>query len=131
MSVSWLLARLRLRVRHESVSPREMAPGLKRASPNPVDFRSAVQLYGYRMPAIRVDSAEAWHYHFQWTSEIEEDAAQLLSSSAPGAMVDEEAARACGAGRPRRHGRGRPHAGVNAVNILRPGLAAYNPLPLA
>jgi hypothetical protein len=85
VSASWLLARLRLRARHESASPREMAPGLKRASRNPVGFRDAVQLYGYRMPAIRVDSAEAWHYHFQWTPEIEEDAAQLLSSGvAPG-----------------------------------------------
>jgi hypothetical protein len=57
-----------------------MAPGLKRASRNPVGFWDAVQLYGYRMPAIRVDSAEAWHYHFQWTPEIEADAARLLSS---------------------------------------------------
>jgi len=79
VSASWLLARLRLRGRHESASPREMAPGLKRASRNPVSFWDAVQLYGYRMPAIRVDSAEAWHYHFQWTPEIEADAVRLLS----------------------------------------------------
>lgn len=90
VSASWLLARSRLWVRHESASPREMAPGLKRASRNPVSFWDAVQLYGYRMPAIRVDSAEAWHYHFQWTPEIEEDAAQLFSSGAPGAMLDEK-----------------------------------------
>jgi hypothetical protein len=80
VSASWLLARSRLGLRHESASPREMAPGLKRASRNPVGFWDAVQLYGYRMPAIRVDSAEAWHYHFQWTPEIEADAARLLSS---------------------------------------------------
>jgi hypothetical protein len=80
VSASWLLARSRLRVRHESASPREMTPNVKRASRNPVSFWDAVQLYGYRMPAIRVDSAEAWHYHFQWTPEIESDAARLLSS---------------------------------------------------
>jgi hypothetical protein len=55
-----------------------MAPGLKRAIRDPAGFRDAVQLYGYKMPAIRVDSAEAWHYHFQWTPEIEADAARLL-----------------------------------------------------
>jgi hypothetical protein len=80
VSASWLLARSRLWGRHESASPREMAPGLTRAGRNPVSFWDAVQLYGYRMPAIRVDSAEAWHYHFQWTPEIEADAARLLSS---------------------------------------------------
>jgi hypothetical protein len=90
VSASWLLARLRLTVGHQSASPRETAPGLKRASPNPVGFRDAVQLYGYRMPAIRVDSAEAWHYHFQWTPEIEADAARLLSSGAPRAVLDEK-----------------------------------------
>ncbi|MGD0554303.1 MAG: hypothetical protein ABSA93_04905, partial [Streptosporangiaceae bacterium] len=79
VSASWLLARSRLSVRHESASPREMAPGLKRASRNPVSFWDAVQLYGYRLPAIRVDSAEAWHYHFQWTPEIEANATRLLS----------------------------------------------------
>jgi hypothetical protein len=79
VSASWLLARSRLWVRHESASPRETAPDLKRASRNPVNFWDAVQLYGYRMPAIRVDSAEAWHLHFQWTPEIEADAARLLS----------------------------------------------------
>jgi hypothetical protein len=57
-----------------------MAPGLERASRNPVSFWDAVLLYGYRMPATRVDSAEAWHYHFQWTPKIEADAARLLSS---------------------------------------------------
>jgi hypothetical protein len=87
---SWLLARRRLRARRESASPREMAPGLKRAIRDPVGFRDAVQLYGYRMPAIRVDSAEAWHYHFQWTPEIEADASRLLSAGAPGAMADEK-----------------------------------------
>ena len=90
VSVSWLLARSRLRVRRESASPREMAPGLKRATRNPVGFRDAVQLYGYWVPAIRVDSAEAWHYHFQWTPEIEADAARLLCSAPPGAVPDEK-----------------------------------------
>ena len=85
VSASWLLARRRLRVRRESASPREMAPGLKRAIRDPAGFRDAVQLYGYRMPAIRVDSAEAWHYHFQWTPELEADASRLLSTAAPGA----------------------------------------------
>jgi hypothetical protein len=90
VSASWLLARRRLRVRRESASPREMAPGLKRAIRDPAGFRDAVQLYGYRMPAIRVDSAEAWHYHFQWTPELEADASRLLSAAAPGAVVDEQ-----------------------------------------
>ena len=90
VSASWLLARRRLRVRRESASPREMAPGLKRAIRDPAGFRDAVQLYGYRMPAIRVDSAEAWHYHFQWTPELEADASRLLSTAAPGAMVNEQ-----------------------------------------
>ena len=50
VSASWLLARTRLRARRESASPREMAPGLKRAIRNPVGFRDAVQLYGYECP---------------------------------------------------------------------------------
>lgn len=80
VSASWLLARSRLLTRHESASPREMAPNVRRAGRNPVSFWDAVQLYGYRMPAIRVDSAEAWHYHFQWTPEMDADAARLLTS---------------------------------------------------
>jgi hypothetical protein len=105
VSASWLLARRRLWVRRESPSPREMAPDLKRASRNPAGFRDAVQLYGYRMPAIRVDSAEAWHYHFQWTPELEADASRLLSAAAPGAMTDEKQhvkPTAVGLGAPRR-----------------------------
>ena len=49
-----------------------------------------MKLYGFRIPAIRVDSAEAWHYHYEWTPEMEEKAAQLLSAGAPGAMLDEK-----------------------------------------
>ena len=91
VSASWLLARSRLWVRHESASPRDMAPGLKRASRNPDSFGDALQLYGYRIPAIRVDSAEAWHYHYEWTREMEAKAAHLLSAGAPrGAILDEK-----------------------------------------
>ncbi len=78
VSTSWILARLRIGRRHQSTSPREVAPRLKRAT-NPASFRDAVHLYGYRMPAIRIDSAEAWHYHFCWTPEVEAEASILLS----------------------------------------------------
>jgi hypothetical protein len=89
VSASWVLARSRLWVRHESASPRDMAPGLKRASGKPDSFGDALELYGYRIPAIRVDSAEAGHYHYEWTPEMEEKAARLLSSCAPGATLDD------------------------------------------
>lgn len=82
VTTSWIFAGLRLRRKCRVSSPREMAPGIKGPTRSPVGFWDAVQLYGYRRPAIRVDSAEAWHYHFHWTPEIEADAASLLSYSA-------------------------------------------------
>ena len=84
VTTSWILARSRLGRRRQSASPREMAPELKRSTRNPTSFWDAVDLYGYRMPAIRIDSAEAWHYHFRWTPEIEKDAAILLSPARRG-----------------------------------------------
>jgi hypothetical protein len=89
VTTSWILTRLRLGRKYRIASPREMAPGIKGSARNPENFWDAVQLYGYRRPAIRVDSAEAWHYHFNWTPEIEADAAALLTCGARSQLIQE------------------------------------------
>jgi hypothetical protein len=77
ITVSWAQAHRRVRKYHIT-SPWEMAPELDSPGP-PGSFWEAAEEHGYRTPAIRVDSAEAWHQHFRWTKEAEAHAQALLS----------------------------------------------------
>jgi hypothetical protein len=111
ISISWLLARLRLRSYSISTSPWEMAPDLKDPPAKPKSFWEAARKHGYTAPAIRVDSAEGWHQHFRWTSDIETRARALLSPA-------RRRLYGCGAGRPRHGRRHRDQLTSESVAIL-------------
>lgn len=78
ITIPWIQARWRLRKYHIT-SPWEMAPELNSPAIRPRTFWEAARRHGYTTPAIRVDSAEAWHQHFRWTDEIQTHAQTLLS----------------------------------------------------
>lgn len=83
ISISWVQGRRR-RERYHATSPWEMAPELDKPVASTGSFWETAQRHGYRTPAIRVDSAEAWHQHFRWTREIEAYAQEILSPAWPG-----------------------------------------------
>jgi hypothetical protein len=72
-----------------------MAPELDNPAASTGSFWDTAQRHGYTSPAIRVDSAEAWHQHFRWTKETDAYAQQLLSPTDAGSAGP-------GAARPRR-----------------------------
>jgi hypothetical protein len=77
ISISWIQGR-RHRERYDATSPWEMAPELNESVASAEGFWETAQRHGYRTPAIRVDSAEAWHQHFRWTKEAESHAQAVL-----------------------------------------------------
>jgi hypothetical protein len=79
ISISWFLAHRRLRAQDVITSPWEMAPNIERSTGRPRSFWDGARNYGYTTPAVRVDSAEAWHQHFRWTKEVEAHTRALLS----------------------------------------------------
>jgi hypothetical protein len=83
ISISWVQGRRR-RERYHATSPWEMAPELDKPAASTGSFWETAQRHGYRTPAIRVDSAEAWHQHFRWTREIEAYTQEILSPAWPG-----------------------------------------------
>lgn len=87
ISIAWLQAHWRSRTSREVISPWEMAPGLQRLAGKPTSFWDAARKYGYTKPAIRVDSAEAWHRDFIWTKEVAEQAHALLVPVRPESMT--------------------------------------------
>ena len=80
ITIPWIQTQRRLGKDHIT-SPWEMAPELRTPASKPRSFWDAARGHGYTTPAIRVDSAEAWHQHFRWTDEIETHAQALLSPS--------------------------------------------------
>jgi hypothetical protein len=78
ISISWAQGRRRHEGYH-GTSPWEMAPELDDSAVNAESVWETARRHGYRTPAIRVDSAEAWHQHFRWTKEMESYAQALLS----------------------------------------------------
>jgi hypothetical protein len=78
ISISWIQSHRRVG-KYDVTSPWEMAPELERPASRPTSFWEAAQRHGYRTPAIRVDSAEAWHQDFRWTEDMDTYAQALLS----------------------------------------------------
>jgi hypothetical protein len=78
ITISWTRARWR-HEKYDVTSPWEMAPDIDKPAGRTGSFSETARRHGYRTPAIRVDSAEAWHQHFRWTKEIEALAQELLS----------------------------------------------------
>ena len=76
ISLSWVLAYLRQR-KDKVTSPWEMGPDFDPSHDLPADFWDGARRFGYTRPAIRVDSAEAWHHQFRWNKEIDQHALTL------------------------------------------------------
>jgi hypothetical protein len=83
ISISWLRAHWRLSRSRKITSRPETARDPHGSNDNPRSFWKIAQDHGYTKPAIRVDSAEAWHRHFNWTEEVEADAEALLGRVQP------------------------------------------------
>jgi hypothetical protein len=79
ITFSWALAYLRQR-KDKVTSPWEMGPGFDPSPTLPQSFWDGAERFGYTRPAIRVDSAEAWHHQFRWDKEIDQHALTLSRS---------------------------------------------------
>jgi NADH:ubiquinone oxidoreductase subunit K len=82
INLSWVLAYLRQQ-KDKVTSPWEMGPGFDPSPELPADFWDGANRFGYTRPAIRVDSAEAWHHQFRWDPEIDQHVQILGERHAP------------------------------------------------
>jgi hypothetical protein len=90
ISGSWVAAFLRQR-REDATSPWEMGPEVVKPAEPPAEFWEGARTYKYTRPAIRVDSAEAWHHQFRWTEAISQGVQRLgQRDSSPSAPAEEE-----------------------------------------
>ncbi len=82
ITLAWALAYFRQR-KDKITSPWEMGPDFDPSPDVPKTFWEGAKRFGYTRPAIRVDSAEAWHYQFRWTQELDEQTRSLRQPSSP------------------------------------------------
>lgn len=79
ITLAWVLAYFRQR-KDKITSPWEMGPDFDPLPDMPKTFWDGAKRFGYTRPAIRVDSAEAWHYEFRWTKELDMQTRSLRQS---------------------------------------------------